>query len=64
MSGLSRFVRVPVFCAATGYTEKAVTQKRQKGQWREGQVWRKAPDGNVLIDMQGFEKWVQRGGQE
>lgn len=27
-----------------------------------GDVWIKAPDGRILIDVEGYEKWVEMGG--
>jgi hypothetical protein len=26
----------------------------------EGQVWRRAPDGRILIDMEGYRRWVEK----
>ena len=54
-----RYVLIPLFCASTGYTEKAVRRKIQSGVWLQDQVWRKAPDGHILIDMEGYNKWVE-----
>lgn len=54
-----RYIRVPVFCALTGYTPKAVEGKIREGVWREGHEFRRAPDGHVLIDMRGYERWVE-----
>ena len=56
---LARFVRVPVFVAATGYTEKAVERKIESGAWRQGHEYRIAPDGHVLVDMKGYERWAE-----
>ncbi len=53
-----RFVTVKTFENLTGYTEKAVERKRHEGVWREGREYRRAPDGRILIDLQGFESWV------
>lgn len=41
-----------------GYTEKAVRMKVGKGVWREGQVLCRAPDGHLMIDMEGYERWA------
>lgn len=30
---MSRFVLIPAFCQATGYTERAVRDNRQSGKW-------------------------------
>ncbi len=37
----------------SGYSEHAIRAKIADGTWQEGQVWRKAPDGRVLISMEG-----------
>lgn len=61
--GLSppRYVHLHVASVLTGYTEKAIQQKIDGGVWREGHEWRKAPDGRRLVDMQGYERWVEGG---
>lgn len=56
-----RYVTVKKFCAETGYTDDAVRGKIHRGVWLEGDVWRKAPDGHILIDMEGFQRWVEQG---
>ncbi len=58
-AGVARYVLIPLFCTLTGYTEKAVRRKIQSGVWLQDQQWRKAPDGHILIDMEGFHKWVE-----
>lgn len=57
---MTRYVLIRLFCASTGYTEKAVRRKIQSGVWLQGQVWRKAPDGRILMDMEGYNKWVEQ----
>lgn len=56
-----RFVTVDLFAAMTGYTEKAVRTKIDRGDWLEGEVWERAPDGRILMDCVGYERWVQKG---
>lgn len=56
-----KWVKVGKFCKDTGYTEKAVTRKRQEGVWLQGQHWKKAPDGNVMINLVAFNNWVEGG---
>jgi len=56
-----RFVQPWVAAFLTGYSEKAINGKMDAGVWREGREWKKAPDGKRLVDMQGFELWVQHG---
>ncbi|KVD28196.1 hypothetical protein [Burkholderia ubonensis] len=54
--------QIKKFAAETGYTETAVRARIHDGTWAEGEVWTKAADGRILIDVQGFEKWVETGG--
>jgi hypothetical protein len=56
-----RFVTIRKFHELTGYTEDATRSKIARGDWLQDQVWRKAPDGRILMDLEGFEKWVVDG---
>lgn len=53
-----RFVTVEKFASESGYTEDAIRTKIKRGIWLEGAVWLKAPDGRILIDSEGYEKWA------
>jgi hypothetical protein len=37
----------------TGYSVRAIEGKRAEGVWLEGQVWKKAPDGHIMISLEG-----------
>ena len=50
--------RIPLFCRETGYSEKAVARKIEDGVWVEGREYVRAPDGRLLIDTEGFNKWA------
>lgn len=54
-----RYLTIPKFAAESGYTEDAIRSKIRDGVWADGEVWKKAPDGRILIDVQGYEKWVE-----
>ncbi|WP_198387680.1 hypothetical protein [Burkholderia ubonensis] len=41
---------------------KGYSQQDPRGTWAQGEVWVKAADGRILIDMQGYEQWVETGG--
>lgn len=56
-----RYVTVRKFAAESGYSEDAIRSKIRDGVWRLGEIWFKAPDGRTLIDMQGYETWVEAG---
>ena len=55
----ARYVRLPIFEAITGYTERAVEGKIREAVWMEGIHYRRAPDGHILVDMEGYYKWVE-----
>lgn len=54
-----RYVRVKKFAELTGYTEKAIYHKIENGTWLQGRHYRRAPDGHICIDMEGFYRWVE-----
>jgi hypothetical protein len=56
----ARYVRVHLFEALTGYSAKAVERKIASGVWMEGREFKRASDGHVLIDMKGYEEWVEK----
>jgi hypothetical protein len=43
----------------SGYSEKAIERKRQSGVWLEGVIWKKAPDGRIMISTEGIDAWVE-----
>lgn len=55
----ARYVRVALAAEITGYSEKAIRRKMEEGVWREGEVWLRAANGDVLIDMEGYERWCK-----
>lgn len=55
----SRYVRLATAQAATGYTIEAIQTKIKRGVWLEGYEYIRAPDGNVLVDLVGYERWVE-----
>jgi hypothetical protein len=55
----ARYVLLPLANALTGYTVKAMERKIERGDWPEGRVWKRAPDGHVMIDLVGYERWVE-----
>ena len=55
----ARYVLLPLAHLLTGYSVKAIQRKIERGDWPEGKVWRHAPDGHVVVDMMGYERWVE-----
>lgn len=60
---VTRYVLPPKFEQITGYSVKAIERKVESGAWREGHEYRRAPDGHIIVDLKGYEKWVERGRQ-
>lgn len=55
----ARYVLLPLANVLTGYSIKAMERKIERGDWQEGRLWKRAPDGHILIDMVGYQKWVE-----
>jgi hypothetical protein len=55
----ARYVLLPLATALTGYSVKAIERKIERGDWLEGKVWKRAPDGHILFDIVGYQKWVE-----
>jgi hypothetical protein len=55
----ARYVLLPLANLITGYSVKAMERKIERGDWVEGKVWRRAPDGRILVDLFGYQKWVE-----
>ena len=53
-------MQLPIFEAVTGYTAKAIKRKIETGAWVEGREYRRAPDGHLLVDLVGYERWVEQ----
>ncbi len=34
-------------------------RKIERGDWQEGKVWKRAPDGRIVIDVLGYQRWVE-----
>jgi hypothetical protein len=57
--GTARYVLLPLANLLTGYSVKAMERKIERGDWQEGRVWRRAPDGRILFDVLGYQRWVE-----
>lgn len=55
----ARYVLLSLAQSLTGYTVKAMQRKIERGDWPEGKVWKRAPDGRICIDVQGYERWIE-----
>lgn len=53
-----RYVLLQRFEELTGYTVDAINAKIKRGQWLKDEIWVKAPDGRILIDLVGYTEWA------
>ncbi|MGF6261828.1 hypothetical protein OKW49_002756 [Paraburkholderia youngii] len=56
-----RYITISKFSEESGFSEDAIRTKISRGVWLEGEVWRWA-GGRQLIDVEGYERWVETGG--
>ena len=56
-----RWVRLAVHCAATGDTPDAVHARRRKRQWTDGVQCRVGPDGNLWVNPEEVNRWIEQG---
>jgi hypothetical protein len=54
-----RYVTIRKFSDLSGYSEDAIRAKIKNGIWLQDAVWKKAPDGRILMDVKGYEAWVE-----
>ena len=55
------YVTIEKFASEHGYTPEACRQKIKSGVWPQGWIWKKAPDGRILICIEGYTLWVESG---
>jgi len=53
-------IKIKKFCELTGYTPNAIKMKIHRGIWLNGREYTKAPDGNILISIKGYENWINK----
>lgn len=54
-----RWVRLAKHCEATGDTPDAVHARRRKRIWLDGLQTQLAPDGNLYVNPEEYNKWIE-----
>ncbi|WP_377153615.1 excisionase [Roseateles sp. UC29_93] len=54
-----RWIKLDQYCTLSGDTRDAVHARRRKGQWHDGMQCRVGPDGNLWINPEEVNKWVE-----
>ena len=56
---IPKWITVALAAELTGYSNKALNQKIDKGQLPYGVVWINAPDNRRMINLQHFMYWLE-----
>lgn len=60
-SAYAEYVRIPKAAELTGYTDRAINAKIDTGVWAYGEVWTYTPQGERVVIMKGYNRWVESG---
>ncbi|MCZ6677166.1 MAG: hypothetical protein O7E52_07940 [Candidatus Poribacteria bacterium] len=55
---MTRYITIKKLASISGYSDAAIRTKICRGVWLKDRVWIRAPDGRVLIDIEGYEQWA------
>ena len=58
-----KWVKLKKYCQISGDTTNAVHGKRKRGMWLDGLHCKVGPDGNLWVNLEEVEKWVEFGDQ-
>lgn len=58
-----KWVKLKKYCQISGDTTNAVHGKRKRGMWLDGLHCKVGPDGNLWVNLEEVEKWVEYGDQ-
>jgi hypothetical protein len=53
------FVTIELAAVATGYSGKAIRRKIEEGVWLDGHEYVRAPDGRILVSLEGYARWAK-----
>jgi len=56
-----RYVTVGIYAAISGRTQNSIRMKIRDGKWLENREFIRDPDGTILIDREGVQRWLVRG---
>jgi len=58
----AKWVKIDMLQYINGYTPDAVRGKIKKGTWRQDLHWKKAPDGNLMVNPKAIDEWIDNDG--
>jgi hypothetical protein len=56
-----RFVTIKLYATISGRSEQAIRHKISRGIWIEGREIIRDPEGRVMIDREGVQRWLKKG---
>lgn len=54
-----KWVTIKRLAELSGYTKKAIYNKRERGVWSEGIHSRKSPDNRLQFNIEAIELWIE-----
>lgn len=58
-----KWITLKRFCEISGYSPKAIYNKKDRGIWTKNIHWRKAPDKKIFINPEAIDSWIINGGE-
>ena len=59
-----RWIRLAIYCELSGDSSDAVHARRRKRQWIDGIHCRVGPDGNLWVNPEEVNRWVEGKDQQ
>lgn len=56
-----RFITLKKFCEMTGFAPKTIYNWISAGKWSLGSEYLKPSHKCVVVDLEGYSRWIQRG---
>jgi len=58
-----KWVKLSMLEKINNYTVPAARGKIKAGIWKERQHWKKAPDGNIMVNPRAIDDWIDSDGK-
>lgn len=58
-----KWITLKRFCEISGYSPKAIYNKKDRGIWKQNIHWRKAPDKKIFISPDAIDLWIIEGNE-
>lgn len=55
----AKWVKAAQLESINGYSPDAIRGKIRNGHWKQGREWKKAPDGNIMVNPRAIDEWIE-----